>query len=169
MLFFQVLLLAGYAYAHGLCRAKRSGWRTVVHVALLVAALVSLPITPDADWKPQDGAHPTGRILILLLAHVGLPYFMLSTTGPLVASRAGWTGITTMRSRSVRPGAGSPHQTRPPSTQIHRSNRRCVWVKEEGIVCGNEVCGRQHRLQVSRCQESGRAWAKPFEIKTLER
>ncbi|MFV1967024.1 MAG: hypothetical protein ACC628_16480, partial [Pirellulaceae bacterium] len=84
MLFFQVLLLAGYAYAHGMHSTNRSIGRTVIHVVLLVLAVSMLPITPGTEWKPTDGAYPTWRILSLLLVHVGLPYFMLSTTGPLV-------------------------------------------------------------------------------------
>jgi hypothetical protein len=84
MLFFQVLLLAGYAYAHGIHTSRRSAVRTALHVGLLVLAMALLPIIPQPDWKPEDGAYPTWRILSLLSVHVGLPYFMLSTTGPLV-------------------------------------------------------------------------------------
>jgi hypothetical protein len=93
MLFFQSLLLFGYAYAHGVHQIRRSLWRTVMHVGLLAVALAMLPITPDDGWKPADGSRPTWRILSLLLVHVGLPYFMLSTTGPLVQawySRVCW-------------------------------------------------------------------------------
>jgi hypothetical protein len=84
MLFFQTLLLAGYAYTHGMHRIRTSLWRTVMHVGLLGLAVAMLPITPDDGWKPVDGSYPTWRILSLLLVYVGLPYFMLSTTGPLV-------------------------------------------------------------------------------------
>ncbi len=84
MLFFQVLLLGGYAYAHGLTqrlRPKRQAW---VHLVLLALALASLPIMPGERWKPLGGGNPTLQILILLSVCVGWPYFVLSCTGPLI-------------------------------------------------------------------------------------
>lgn len=83
MLFFQVLLFGGYAYAHALqMLPRRAQW--LVHGVLVLAALAVLPIAPSADWKPAGGADPVGRILLLLLANVALPYFVLSSTSPLV-------------------------------------------------------------------------------------
>jgi len=84
MLFFQVLLLGGYAYSHYLMSVPSLRWQTVIHVGILIAAAITLPITPAAAWRPADGTQPTLRILTLLLANVGLPYFILSSTGPLV-------------------------------------------------------------------------------------
>ena len=56
-----------------------------IHLALLVVSLAFLPIAPNADfWKPEGDEMPIGRILLLLAATIGLPYFMLSTTGPLL-------------------------------------------------------------------------------------
>jgi hypothetical protein len=84
MLFFQVVLLAGYAYAHVLTRFLTAKLQAVVHLSLIVGALVALPILPDPSWKPTAGGDPTLRILALLAMHVGLPYFLLSATGPLM-------------------------------------------------------------------------------------
>ncbi|HSU78278.1 MAG TPA: fused MFS/spermidine synthase [Burkholderiales bacterium] len=81
MLFFQVLLLAGYAYAHGVARRR---YEPLVHSVLLVAAIVTLPIMPAETWKPAGDAEPISRILLLLGATVGLPYFLLASTSPLV-------------------------------------------------------------------------------------
>jgi SAM-dependent methyltransferase len=84
MVFFQLVLLLGYAYAHWLTSrvsAKRQGW---IHIALLAASLAFLPIIPDASWKPAGDANPVARILLLLFATIGLPYFLLSSTSPLV-------------------------------------------------------------------------------------
>jgi SAM-dependent methyltransferase len=81
MLFFQVLLLAGYAYAHGVARRR---YQAVVHTVFLIAALATLPIMPAESWKPAGGAEPITRILLLLGATVGLPYFLLASTSPLV-------------------------------------------------------------------------------------
>jgi SAM-dependent methyltransferase len=84
MLFFQVLLLGGYAYAHLLSRWLKPRAQAVVHLALLVAALACLPIMPSGSWKPAGSESPVPRILVLLLATLGLPYFVLSATGPLM-------------------------------------------------------------------------------------
>ncbi len=83
MLFFQLLLLAGYVYSHAYVR-MRIPMRRYIHIALLVAAATTLPLAADVAWKPSGGEDPTWRILALLVTSVGLPYFMLSTTGPLV-------------------------------------------------------------------------------------
>ena len=84
MVFFQLVLLLGYAYAHWLTsrvRVQRQAW---VHIALLAASLAFLPILPDAGWKPSGEDNPVARILLLLFATIGLPYFLLSSTSPLV-------------------------------------------------------------------------------------
>jgi spermidine synthase len=84
MLFFQLLLLAGYAYAHFSARWLRPRSQAIVHLVLLVAALALLPITPSDSWKPRGGENPTMQILALLSVSLGLPYFVLSSTGPLM-------------------------------------------------------------------------------------
>lgn len=85
LLFFQALLLAGYAYAHWLGARPSLRVQTSVHVALLGASLLFLPILPRADvWKPASANDPSGRILLLLAATVGAPYLLLSSTGPLL-------------------------------------------------------------------------------------
>ena len=84
LVFFQFLLLFGYAYADWTTRHMRPRIQVGLHVALLVISLVSLPIIPDAVWKPAGDEDPVLRILGLLAATIGLPYFLLSTTGPLV-------------------------------------------------------------------------------------
>ena len=84
MLFFQVLLLGGYAYAHFTSRWLKPRAQAVVHLVLLAAALALLPITPSDSWKPHGGGNPTLQILALLAVSLGLPYFVLSATGPLI-------------------------------------------------------------------------------------
>ncbi|KQW45536.1 hypothetical protein ASD88_11560 [Pelomonas sp. Root662] len=85
MLFFQCLLFAGYAYAHVLARYLTLRRQAVLHGLLLVlAAALAWSILPGATFKPQGGQAPVASILVLLLACVGLPYFCLSTTGPLI-------------------------------------------------------------------------------------
>src|SRR5882762_799566 len=85
MLFFQVLLLAGYAYAHWLGSLRSARLQVSIHVALLAASLFFLPIGPRSDiWKPASSSDPSGRILLLLVATVGGPYLLLAATGPLL-------------------------------------------------------------------------------------
>ena len=83
MLFFQLLLLGGYAYAHWSIRSLKPRRQVIVHLTLLLVSLVLIPIVPNEALKPVDGDNPAGRILLLLLATIGLPYFALSATGPL--------------------------------------------------------------------------------------
>lgn len=83
MLFFQIVLFAGYAYAHTLTLLPRK-WQGILHGLLLGAAIALLPIAPDAAWKPTGTEDPALRILLLLAVSVGLPYFVLSSTSPLV-------------------------------------------------------------------------------------
>src|SRR5215471_5981808 len=83
MLFFQIVLLLGYLYAHWLNKlAPRR--QAVVHACVLALSLATLPIIPNASWKSQGLEHPSAAILALLGLTVGLPYFLLSSTSPLL-------------------------------------------------------------------------------------
>lgn len=84
LVFFQFLLLFGYAYSDWTTRKLPSRRQVILHIILLVLSLASLPIIPDASWKPAGDDDPSFRILGLLMVTIGLPYFLLSTTGPLV-------------------------------------------------------------------------------------
>ena len=84
VLFFQLVLLGGYAYAHVVTHQVKSRWQGIVHLTIVLVAVLTLPIVPWEWWKPKDGDFPALRILWLLAFVVGVPYFVLSTTGPLV-------------------------------------------------------------------------------------
>lgn len=90
MLFFQVMLTGGYAYAYWLVKQKKQGW---IHLALIGVTLALLsalgllwssPITPSADLRPADVSFPVWNILFLLFISVGLPYFVLASNGTLM-------------------------------------------------------------------------------------
>jgi hypothetical protein len=83
ILFFQTALLAGYCYSH-LIIHFRFGVQLLLQLSLLVIAIFLLPITPGPSWEPINGDNPTVSILVLLFVHIGLPYFMLSSTAPLI-------------------------------------------------------------------------------------
>ena len=84
LVFFQSALLLGYAYADWSVRSLQPKRQVQLHAALLVVSLALLPIVPAAFWKPAGDENPIWRILGLLAATIGLPYFLLSTTSPLV-------------------------------------------------------------------------------------
>jgi hypothetical protein len=84
MVFFQAVLLAGYAYAHAATRWLSTRTAVVLHVALLIAATFALPLAIAASWgrPPSEGA--TGWLLGLFAVSIGLPFFALSANGPLL-------------------------------------------------------------------------------------
>src|SRR5580698_8047529 len=84
LLFFQLALLAGYSYAHALIRYCKPRAQMLIHASLLLLSVLALPIYPGAQWKPAPLADPTWGIVSLLAAKIGIPYFLLSTTGPLM-------------------------------------------------------------------------------------
>jgi len=100
MVFFQALLLAGYGYAHFSLKlgVKR---QAMLHVLLLAASLVALPIGFDAArWEPPTGDNPMGWLFLLLLASAGAPFLMLSATAPMLQA---WFA------RTDHPAAGDPY------------------------------------------------------------
>jgi hypothetical protein len=86
MLFFQVVLFGGYVYAHLTTQYLSPKKQAVLHVGLLVAAACLLPISPADSWKPTGGENPALQIVLLLSVSIGLLYFILSSTGPLLQS-----------------------------------------------------------------------------------
>jgi hypothetical protein len=104
LLFFQTLLLAGYTYAHLIGTKLAPRHQFIIHIGLIgicVTAMLALallsnsPVMPGASWKSVHPAFPVLRLLLVLGVSVGLPYFVLSTTAPLLQS---W-------SASIYPGA----------------------------------------------------------------
>jgi hypothetical protein len=90
MLFFQLALFGGYVYSHLIVVRLSTRTQAVTQCVLLLAALLMLPIIPADSWKPTGNDAPITRILLLLTATAGLPYFVLATTSPLVQS---WFGL----------------------------------------------------------------------------
>ena len=86
LVFFQSVLLAGYAYADWTSRRLKPMTQARLHIALLVLSLLLLPIIPNAAWKPggESDAKPIVAIFGLLCTTIGLQYFLLSSTSPLL-------------------------------------------------------------------------------------
>ena len=92
LMFFQMGLLAGYAYAHLLVRAFQPRTQAIVHLSVLAVAFLALPIVPPEWLRPSGGEDPTLRLVLVLAVTVGLPYMALSATAPLF--QAWYTRLT---------------------------------------------------------------------------
>src|SRR6478735_1365273 len=87
LLFFQSILFAGYAYAHFTNHWLRPSQQAIVHLVMIIAALAFiawLRVVPGASLQPRGDADPTRAILTILAITIGLPYLVLSATGPLL-------------------------------------------------------------------------------------
>lgn len=84
MVFFQTMLLAGYAYVHGLTRWLAPRRQIAVHAALLALAALYLPLSIAEGWLPDASAPPAGWLLAMLLASLGAPFFVVAATAPLL-------------------------------------------------------------------------------------
>lgn len=84
LVFFQLVLLLGYTYAHWLTRRRVGSRQFLIHILLLLISCLTLPIIPGAFWKHGHGTAPALQILGLLATTVGLPYLLLASTAPLL-------------------------------------------------------------------------------------
>lgn len=84
MLFFQLLLLGGYLYAHLVATRLRPGAQVALHFSLLLLSMLFIRVLPAGSWRPINSEAPALKILLLLTASIGLPFFVLSATSPLV-------------------------------------------------------------------------------------
>jgi SAM-dependent methyltransferase/MFS family permease len=84
LLFFQIVLLGGYLYAHASIRFLKPRVQAIVHIVLLAVSAAAFSLVPSPALKPSGAEEPIGRILLLLASTVGMKYFLLSTTGPLL-------------------------------------------------------------------------------------
>jgi hypothetical protein len=82
LLFFQLMLVAGYALAHLSVRCLSPAARSYVFIGIALVAVALLPIHPGETWKPQPDDEPIRHMLALLLVCVGGPYFVLASTAP---------------------------------------------------------------------------------------
>lgn len=85
MLFFQLLLLAGYAYSYVISISLRRRAQSLVHGLLVLAGLATMTM----QFRVWETSSPSLSILGTLLLSIGLPYFLLSATSPLLQS---WLG-----------------------------------------------------------------------------
>jgi hypothetical protein len=93
MVFFQAMLLAGYTYAHLITTRLNARRQLLLHAALLLLAVLSLPIgVPEQRIRSLSaGVNPSLWLLGSLFAAVGLPFFVVSASGPLLQR---WFSLT---------------------------------------------------------------------------
>lgn len=84
LVFFQSALLLGYFYADVTARRISPKQQSLLHLGLLLASLLWLPIAPQSFWRSHLNIDPAWRILALLTFSIGLPFILLSATGPLI-------------------------------------------------------------------------------------
>lgn len=93
MLVFQILLLCGYVYSHLISERLSRRSQSNVHLGMLASAFMVVvlssvlwpsAITPGLRWKPLNSSSPVRDVIVVLMISAGLPFFALSTTGPLL-------------------------------------------------------------------------------------
>jgi len=82
--FFQAALLAGYAYAHALTRWRRPRGQLLVHLIVLALPWLVLPLAVRPEWAPRGAANPMLTLAGILSATVVAPFFVVSSTAPLL-------------------------------------------------------------------------------------
>ncbi len=92
MLFYQAVLLLGYGYAYLADKWLTPRWQVAVHFAVLALPLFALPIAVPLGWTPPTASNPLPWLLALLAVGVGLPFFAVSTNGPILQRWFGRTG-----------------------------------------------------------------------------
>ena len=84
MVFFQTVLLAGYAYAHLLTRYVPTRYAVILHVVVMLAAIVALPLGIAEGWDRPPTENESLWLLGLFTVSIGLPFFALSANAPLL-------------------------------------------------------------------------------------
>lgn len=102
MVFFQAALLAGYLYAHLLQKIPSIRAQAAVHLTLLTAAALFLPLSITQALGDPDSSAPVGWLLGALALSVGAPFAVLSATAPLLQA---WYA----RARAGRPDGANPY------------------------------------------------------------
>ena len=84
LVFYQAVLMAGYVYAHLSLKWLGPRRQSLLHMAILCLPWISLPIAVAHGWTPPGGGNPAAWLLLLLTVCVGLPFFCVSATAPVL-------------------------------------------------------------------------------------
>ncbi|MEE9613640.1 MAG: fused MFS/spermidine synthase [Thermodesulfobacteriota bacterium] len=92
LVFYQAALLAGYVYAHITARWLGVRRQAALHMVLLLAAFLALPVGLPEGWTPAGSGSPILWLFTVLLVSVGLPFFVVSATAPMLQKWFSQTG-----------------------------------------------------------------------------
>ena len=84
MVFYQSILFLGYLYAHLLGTRLKSNHQIIVHLAVISLSFLALPVSLPENLIPPTEGNPTLWLFSTLALAIGLPFFVLSTTAPLI-------------------------------------------------------------------------------------
>ncbi|MSR16870.1 MAG: spermidine synthase [Methylococcaceae bacterium] len=84
MVFYQSILFLGYLYAHLLGTRLKSNYQIIVHLAVISLSFLALPVSLPENLIPPTESNPTFWLFSTLALAIGLPFFVLSTTAPLI-------------------------------------------------------------------------------------
>jgi len=90
--FYQIVLLAGYVYTHVVINWLGVKRQAIFHLGLLLSVFIILPIGITDGWSPPTGTNPIPWLFVLLLVSIGLPFFVISTTAPMLQKWFATTG-----------------------------------------------------------------------------
>lgn len=91
MVFFQAVLLAGYAYAHASLRQLGTRRQPLWHLPVMLLPFAVLPVAVRSGWTPPADANPAGWLLALMAVAIGLPFLVVSTSSSVLQ---GWFSAT---------------------------------------------------------------------------
>ncbi|MFZ1083797.1 MAG: fused MFS/spermidine synthase [Terracidiphilus sp.] len=84
LVFFQTVLLAGYLYAYAVTKWLRRSTQILLQIVLALTALIVLPLHLPIGWEPPVQGSPVLWVLAMLAVTVGLPFFLLSSSTPML-------------------------------------------------------------------------------------
>jgi hypothetical protein len=176
MLFFQLALLLGYSYAHWLTSRLHARRQMLIHAGLLCISILSLPIIPNSFWKPSGADDPLLRILGLLGATIGLPYFLLSSTSPLLQAwmaRSGTGAIPYRFFALSNLGSMLALLSYPVLVEPNLTNREQAWTWSIGYALFAAICGytafRASKVSAPAAQAAATEESAEFEAPNLQR
>lgn len=94
MLFFQLFLLLGYLYSHCLTKIVKVNYQIIIHSSLVIISLYFIPITEFKQSVSLGLETPQIDIVFSLLIGIGFPYFLLSSTAPLIQKWYSYTSAS---------------------------------------------------------------------------
>ena len=142
MVFYQTLLFLGYWYAHQLSTRLSTSRQIQLHTVLLIMSIMALPLGLPENIEPPTDHNPIGWIIVVLFRAIGVPFFVVSTTAPLLQkwfSRLGHQQSSDPYFLYAASNAGSllallsyPFLIEP---NIGLSSQRMLWSMSYGLLC----------------------------------